>query len=934
MNAARFYSNYPGTDLAALSAQFILDRVGRAHLADAVVLLPTRRSAIALRAAFRQLAGDDTVLLPRMVSLADVGDELLGLLGHEALALLQAVPPAMNQGLRHYLLTAQVMQFEEARGGDTRIEHAMQMAEYLADLQDRCTRAGIELTKEKLQALFPRDYATHWQQSLMFLNIVGDAWPAIETAYGQISGAAYEVRLLQALAQAWQAAPPNYPVFAVGSTASQPTTAALLSVIAGMEQGHVILPGLDPRIRDAAWREVHESHPYFHLKQLLDANAVAVQDVLPLGQAPAHCSIWLDALCRVEAMAQWRAQPAEAQRFSHLRLVACQHAEEEARVITLLMREGLENPAARIALVTPDESLMARVAAHLAQYGLIANRLSHGTLADTESGSVLMALMELISAPESVRVLVQLLRHPLVQLGDGESWPAWLDMFERAARGINRHHVGQLPLLSTILRETPAHGELLALVRAIADLARARLLPSQWVERLRAILEKAAPIAGSGQEKIAEALDQCGSADLLGKLDQRAFSALLAHALSPNWRGPQFGAHPQLVMLTPVEARLQSFDRVILGGMTEQRWPGVYGQSPWLNLAQQQELGLPGIAQHSTLMAHDILMHGSGGEVFITYPQREGAGPAARSRYIERLVALAQAQQLPASLLEAEDYPAMALARHATAFAPEPEPYPRPQQRPAMLPASMLDVLTSDPFSIYARIILGLKPLKVLDAEPEPRDFGAIAHGLLQQLASYWTEHGAGPDTATMHAMIEQALQDFSDRPAVRLFWTRRLAQAMAYVNVQEAQRRGAVQSEVAIEQALPTAHGALTLHGRIDRLEGGVIVDYKTGKPPTLADMEQGRALQLLAYALMLSERGIAVDALEYWGLPAGKRQGSRNTMAWTAEAATEMTQKLRGLLDELMNPDCPLLARPVSGSERFENDYDGISRYDEWAG
>lgn len=934
MSAARFYSNYPGTDLAALAAQFILARVERDRLPEAVVLVPTRRAALSLREAFRQWAGEQTVLLPRMVSLADVGEELLTLLGHQALPVLQAIPPAMSSALRHYLLTAQVIQFEEARGGDSRIEHAMQMAEYLAELQDRCTRAGVALTKDRLHDLFPRDYATHWQQSLAFLNIVGEAWPAIEDAYGQISGAAHEVRVLQALTEAWASAPPSYPVFAVGSTASQPATAGLLSTIAGMEQGYVMLPGLDPRMEPQAWESVHESHPYFYLKQLLDANHVALRDVVPLGPCPSHCSIWLDALCRVEAMGQWRAQQAEPARFAPVRVAACQHAEEEARVIALLMREGLENPTARIALVTPDESLMARVAVLLGQFGLVPNRLSHGTLADTQTGAVLVALMEAVAAPESTRALMHLLRHPLVQLGDAASWPAWLDMFERASRGIKRHSVGQLPALAPVLRETAAYRQLQTLVRDMADLSRARLSASQWVERLSALLEKTAPLPGSGQEKVLDALEQCAGGDLLGKLDQRGFSALLEQALSPNWRGPQFGAHPQLVMLTPVEARLQSFDRVILGNMTERVWPGMYGQSPWLNRAQQDELGLPGVAEHSTLMAHDVLMHGSAGEVFLTYPQRDAGSPVARSRYLERLLALAEAQGLSVSTLDAAGYGAMALARFNAPFTPESEPYPRPSQRPAMLPASQLDLIVSDPFSIYARSILGLQPLQELDAEPEPRDFGSIAHKALQQLAGYWNEQGHAPDASVMQQMVEQALRDFSDRPAVRLFWTRRLMQALLFVNAQEAQRRGRVESEVPMEQAVATAHGAITLHGRIDRLEGAVVVDYKTGKPPSARDIEQGKALQLLAYALLLGEQGATVESLEYWGLPAGKREGRVEQFAWTPDKAADMTAKLHRLLDEFMDPTRALLARPISGTDAFDNDYDGISRYDEWAG
>lgn len=933
-----FYSSYPGRDLALDAARFISERTGD-QLADAVVLLPTRRASQALRDAFRRLNAGNTVLLPRMVSLADVGSELLTLVGHEALSILQSIPPAMPSAQRRYLLAAQVMKFQELSGRDSGLQPSMRLADYLADLQDRCTRAGITLTPEKLAQLFPGDYAMHWQQALQFLDIVAQAWPAIEQVYGQITPAAHEAQLLQALNAAWEKTPPPFPVFAVGSTASQPATAALLSTIAAMEQGAVILPGLDPRLREEAWDAVHESHPYFHLKQLLDRNGRRARDVEPLGDAPAHCSIWLEALCRVEAMEQWQHTPLDPAGWAHIRMVACQHAEEEARSIALIMREGLESPSKQVALITPDESLMARVAAHLKQFGLVANRTSAGSLATTEAGSVVVALLQAMRDPQSLRALVQLLRHPLVGLGAPDAWPGWLDAFEHRARGVATHGIGQLPKLPDMLLQTEAAGAVHALVQRLAEGARARLAASAWVTRINALLGSLQPQTGQGHDTVQEALLQCASADVLGRLiDIDDFAVLAEEALAAAWRGPQFDAHPQLTMLTPVEARLQHFDRVILGNMQERLWPGIHGQSPWLNLAQQAQLGLPSVEQHSTLLAHDVLMLGSCAELFLTYPQREAGSPVARSRYLERLVTLLTAQRVAPSEIHQPVYHRWALQAHSSSeFAPEPAPRPTPAERPASLRVTWLDVLFSDPYSLYARAILGLRPLDPLDGEPDPRDLGTIAHALIQQLGEHWTAYHAAPDATMLETMVDAALADFADRAAIQLFWRQRLLRALQFVNAQEQVRRldaVVVRSELDIVQdvALPT--GALTLHGRIDRLEGEAIIDYKTGKPPRAKDITEGRAVQLLAYALLLAERGDAVAALEYWGLPAGKRAGSVEALAWDDALAADLTGRLRAALAELMDPATPLLARPVPGGERFDNDYDGISRYDEWAG
>lgn len=940
MSAARFYSNYPGSDLATLSAAFILERVGKDSLPNAVVLLPTRRAATALREAFRNIAGDGTLLLPRMISLADVGEELLTLLGHDALALLQQVPPAMSPSQRQYLLAQQVMLYERVRferdraaglqvsESSLRVEHALQLANYLADLQDRCTRANIDLSYGKLKDLVLGDYAEHWKESVAFLDIVGTIWPEVEAEQGQITPAAHEVQLLSALRDAWEQKAPSYPVFAVGSTASQPATASLLSTIARMENGHVVLPGLDPRMAPEAWNAVHESHPYFHLKHLLDANGLTARDVQPLGETPEHCSIWLEALCRVEATGQWRTQTIAPERFSHLRTIACQHAEEEARVITLLMREGLEKKEGRIALITPDESLMERVAAQLGFYGIAANRLSQGALSNTESGSLVVALMEWLAAPESVRPLVQLLRHKLVQLGDAEQWAGWVDLFEYESRGISAHNVGQLPAVPTTLRETAAYKALHRVAREVGDMARARVMPSVWVARVQGLLQALAPVAGQAHEKLAEGLEQCAGADILGPLEQQGFAALLAEILDASWRGPQFNAHPQLVMLTPVEARLQRFDRVILGNMVDRLWPGLYGQSPWLNLAQQAELGLPGVEQHATLLAHDVLMHGSCGEVFLTYPQRDAGSPAARSRYLERLLALAEAQGMKASALEAARYRDLAEQRFDAPFAPEQPPTPRPSERPKKLSVSLLDKAIGDPFSIYARAILGLRALDELDAEPEPRDLGSRVHAALETLANYWTQHKQGPELVELEAMASTALRDLEGRPAVQLFWSRRIMMALHYVNAREAQRRGAVLAEERIEQAIDTKHGALLLKGKIDRIEGGYLVDYKTGKPPEQSKISQGQAVQLLAYARMRAAQGHDVAGLEYWGLPGGKAPAKQE------DVMLELDASFQQLLDQLMDRDTAFLARPTGGDERFANDYGGISRYDEWAG
>ncbi|WP_428220502.1 hypothetical protein, partial [Enterococcus casseliflavus] len=75
-------------------------------------------------------------------------------------------------------------------------------------------------------------------------------------------------------------------------------------------------------------------------------------------------SIWAEVLADATSITQWpeRALPS----IAGVRLVPCQHAEEEARTLALILCEGVAQNK-QTALITPDEGLMARVTAHLAR---------------------------------------------------------------------------------------------------------------------------------------------------------------------------------------------------------------------------------------------------------------------------------------------------------------------------------------------------------------------------------------------------------------------------------------------------------------------------------------------------------------------------------------------------------------------------------------
>ena len=114
---------------------------------------------------------------------------------------------------------------------------------------------------------------------LKFLAIVGEHWPRMLVERGQIDAIERRTQAIRAQAMRWREQPPAAPVIAAGSTGSQPATRELLSVIAGLPQGKIVLPGLDRDMDDRSWMELDETHPQFGLRELLKALAASARDV-------------------------------------------------------------------------------------------------------------------------------------------------------------------------------------------------------------------------------------------------------------------------------------------------------------------------------------------------------------------------------------------------------------------------------------------------------------------------------------------------------------------------------------------------------------------------------------------------------------------------------------------------------------------------------
>jgi ATP-dependent helicase/nuclease subunit B len=964
----------------------LLARAGEDPLALArtLVLLPTRRAARGLRETFLPLAGRAALLLPRMGALAGLSVEEADEL---ALPALLDLPPAVPAARRQAVLAAMVARIPRPAGGPATPDQAWRLAGALAAFLDEVALEGADL--DALDGLVPENLARHWQITTILLKGIAADWREWLARQGLMDIGARRVAALRAQAEAWRRAPPAHPVVAagIGAGGTIPAAAELLAVVASLPSGAIVLQGAPEPPDPALWEAfaAAPTHPLSGQARLLRALKVAPADIRPWGHAapaagapPERAALLAAALRPADAAEPWARHEPERWRpgLAGLTRLAAPDPQGEAAAIALLLREALERPGARVALVTPDRELARRVSAECARHGITADDSAGEPLMETPAAAFLRLLARMVGAGFAPVPLLACLKHPLAAGGmERGAWLAAVRRLEaRALRGARPAPglsalralggAAAAPLLDAL---EAALGPFTALppgeARPPADLLAEHLAAA---ERLAATDDRAGALrlyAGEEGEPLALHL-----ADLAAALAEHPpvpaaswpalFDAALEGPLAPSVRavrGRASEAHPRVAILGLLEARLAAFDRVVLGGLEEGVWPARAEPGPWMGRPMRRQFGLPEPEGRIGRVASDFFtLAAASGEVVLSAAARRDGAPTVPSRWLTRLEAFLKGQgglKLPespaAGWAAALDAPARVLpwAR--------PAPCPPASARPRRLTPSSAATLIADPYAFYAQQVLRLRALPPLDEDPGPKDYGEIVHAVmarfLAMLGRGWPERD-GAEAAWAEA-ARRTLDAFGPRPALLAFWRPRLARIGAHVvAAEEVARRqeGLADSMGEVQGALrlPLRGGEVELFARADRLdrfaEGWRVLDVKTGAAPSKTAVLAGTAPQLPLEAAILEGGGFPgippgseVIGLVYWRLTGGTPPGEAQALPLAREGvrlSLLARERLGRLAERFLLGEAPFTARPHP-ARKTHGETDHLARIAEWA-
>jgi double-strand break repair protein AddB len=849
------------------------------------------------------------------------------------------------------------------------------LADSLAKLMDEMQGEGV--TPDDIATLDITDQSGHWDRALKFLNIItkffdGDTTdPDIEARQRQV---------IETLIATWAETPPTHPIIVAGSTGSRGATGLFMRAVANLPQGAIVLPGFDFDMPFHVWDAldgdsgVSEDHPQFRFRKLMSSMELGRDDITQWGNHPApnparNMLVSLS-LRPAPVTDQWLSDGPKLGDLNAatqgLTLVEAVSPRAEAEVIALRLRQAAED-GITAALITPDRNLTRQVAAALDLWDITPDDSAGMPLALSPPGRFLRHVTDMVCNTLTGEALLTILKHPLCHSGDadrgphlrntrelelhlrrfGPPFPIGKTIIDWADRSQDTKRHAWAAWIASILNDVdlrPKQG-LNSHITAILTLAE-RLSRGQNPDGTGGLWDKA---PGREARRVCDTILR--DADASGDMTATEFAGLFGSLLSAGTVRDRDEGHPNILIWGTLEARVQSADLVILGGMNEGVWPEAPTPDPWLNRKMRAQAGLLLPERRIGLSAHDYQQAIAGSEVWITRAKRTADAETVPSRWVNRLTNLLNGlpdQNGPAALEKIQGEGNRWLAMSAqmsvpdTPMIPAHRPSPRPpvDARPKELSVTRIKTLIRDPYAIYADKVLRLKRLDPLVPTADAPLRGIIIHAILDEFI------GTRPDAsdpAAFTTLMQTAARHFADQcpwPTIQAQWMARMEKLAPVFLVAEAKRQA--KGALALSEGwgvmdIPSVGISITC--KADRIDltpdnTALIYDYKTGTVPS-RDAQEKFDKQLLAEAVMVS-RGAFKDLGQKDVEEAvfiGVNAAMKDVPAPLDKAPIDAVYAgLETLFGKWNRPTIGYSARMAMFSKDDASNYDHLSRFGEW--
>ncbi len=956
------------------------------NIANDIILLPTRRACRYMKDVFFHLSNDSAVMLPTILPLGDVDENGLAFLDYENENLDADLPPAISQIKRNLILSSLV----KKKMPDFTEEQAYSLAVDLAHLMD--TVEMEELSFNNLQYLVPEEYSEHWQEVLEFLKIVTAEYPKILEENNVINPVDRKIRLIKKQIDYWKNFPPQGRVFAAGSTGSLVPISYMLRFISKMEKGFLILPGLDKNISDKDFEiltsdfpKTNQNHPQYGLLKLIKGLGLKISDIpeLPLPKLPLFKNYDIAESDREllssyimlssDMNDDWSKLPKlNEDVLNDVSEICLENDSDEVFAISGLLRKAVfENK--RALLITPDRKIAKSVANELKRWNIIVDDSAGIPASDTITGNYIILVLKMLYENFSPYSILAVLKHKYTHLGYSKEE---LDSLTTSLEKNVLQGKVSVNNLDKMINESLDYPDVYNLLLKIKDITNGmfvKMFDSQNYHLFDllyshlSLVEKFVSSPDVDTNKILwdtdlhndlsdelssllsslkEIKDENNSIDIDVMSVPAYFVFISNYLLSLSLR-PKINSHPNISIMNSIEARLITADLYIMAGLNEDIFPRVTSDDPWMSRPMKAKFKLPLPERKVGLSSHDFVEFFCKKNVVMTHALKVDGNNTITSRWLTKLSAIVKIANLKwddSLSREVKSWIQISGFNEEVIPCKRPNPCPPISSRPKKLSATWIEKWYRDPYIIFANKILNLEKLKDINPVAGPAELGTVIHNSLEE----FKKKKLSTYDELMAIMMNNAIP-YMDIPQIDFWYSKFEKVARWFVDYENDIKKTTSFSFEEEEGTFDITHD-FTITAKVDRIDiscdnNAFIFDYKTGNPPSKAEVLSGYAPQLPIEALIFQNKGfkhIKTNS-KVAGIRYIKLTGSSNgniTCDDLDDSVNQIIEKayvdLKGTITEFSKPTTPYLSRPnpntVGHSIEAYSEYSHLARVKEW--
>jgi len=882
---------------------FWLENSFTQNLEQSRIFLPNHRSCRELKKIFaRKKSG----ALPEIKAISDISfEDFFDFLPNDEVKNIidELLKIKVLSNLDYLFFLADKIQ-SQAIFGKLNFEQSFKIAPHLKEIFEEIEREEIDLQRlaeiddsnlakhRQITLEFLRDFCTHIKYSLLKENI--------------LSLASFQNLITQKFIYCLENFGSKKNLIIAGSTGSVLFGRKLIKAIASQPNGFVVLHGAsEEKIEE-------ENHPQFLLSELLKILEIEKKSLVSIHDSKFETSpqirqnVMSLMMLPYNQTAKWQkiesaldVKKAKEDLEKNFTLIEAKNEIQEARIIAEILRK---KAAENCGVIINSQNLGSLLKLELTRLGINFNDSRNLDIFDSNLVKFLLLILEVWESDFNSHNLLSLLKNPLCRFSvDCEK----LAEFEIKILRQSRPHIGLSGINSLLKHEEELQN---FFEKFLHDLGHK--------SSIKKLIESAEKLSGKKWlELLSFEASQLELFALFEKLKTQnyspnsldGFKAILAQISYFE----KSDAAAKVQILSPIEARLLSFDCIIITSLNEGNFPQIEAQN-WLGKKIKEELGIYNSLKKIGQNAYDFCNYLSQKSVILTRSRINNGALLIESPFLLKFKVIAQ--KLKAEIDVGEKYFAQIAAQNNAPHFEivRPNPAPAADLRPQKFSITEISKLIADPYFIYCKKILALKELEKIDYEAGHAEFGSFIHKALEE----FIKNPQAPNFIKIFKAF------FTSQEAELIWWPKfeNIFSDFLEKNQEFLERTNFT------EKAVELRINDIFIRGKIDRIilnEQGhaEIFDYKSGTIPSKKDVFAGLQPQLTIAALALLESYV-VDSINYWKL-SQLHEGEIKKISATSKEIEFLASAAKYGLEELFsyfsNPQNGYLATEKSSDSDY---------------